>query len=108
MARTNDCQRLLDWQHADLRDQIRWGLVAVVCCIRLAVGQPRSDCDCRAARTANGFDESQRFVFQGVRTLFDGQSDQPWGDALRRNQRVFIGCNLDEQSRRRGFEACLI
>ncbi len=52
--------------------------------------------------------ESRRFVFQGVHMLFDGQPDQPWGDALRRNQLVFIGRNLDEQSMRQGFDACLI
>ena len=40
--------------------------------------------------------------------LFDGQPDRPWGDAPRRNQLVFIGRNLDEQSMRRGFEGCLI
>ena len=52
--------------------------------------------------------ESRRFVFQGVHMLFDGQPDRPWGDAPRRNQLVFIGRNLDEQSMRQGFEACLI
>ncbi len=52
--------------------------------------------------------ESRRFVFQGVHMLFDGQPDRPWGDSLRRNQLVFIGRNLDEQSMRQGFEACLI
>jgi G3E family GTPase len=51
--------------------------------------------------------ESDRFVFQGVHMLFDGQPDQPWGDAPRRNQLVFIGRNLDEQSLQRGFDACL-
>ena len=51
--------------------------------------------------------ESRRFVFQGVHMLFDGQPDRPWGDALRRNQLVFIGRNLDEQSMRQGFDACL-
>ena len=51
--------------------------------------------------------ESHRFVFQGVHMLFDGQPDQPWGDAPRRNQLVFIGRNLDEQSMRQEFEACL-
>ena len=44
--------------------------------------------------------ESRRFVFQGVHMLFDGQPDRPWGDAPRRNQLVFIGRNLDEQSMR--------
>ncbi len=53
-------------------------------------------------------DESRRFVFQGVHMLFDGQPDRPWGDAPRRNQLIFIGRNLDEQSMRQGFEACLI
>ncbi|MEM9691871.1 MAG: GTP-binding protein [Myxococcota bacterium] len=53
-------------------------------------------------------DELDRFVFQGVHMMFDGQPDRPWGDAPRRNQLVFIGRNLDEQSMRRGFEACLI
>ena len=52
--------------------------------------------------------ESDRFVFQGVHMLFDGQPDRPWGDAPRRNQLVFIGRNLDEQHMRQGFDACLI
>ena len=52
--------------------------------------------------------ESDRFVFQGVHMLFDGQPDRPWGDAPRRNQLIFIGRNLDEQHMRQGFEACLI
>ncbi len=51
--------------------------------------------------------ESRRFVFQGVHMLFDGQPDRPWGDSPRRNQLVFIGRNLDEQSMQRGFDACL-
>ena len=52
--------------------------------------------------------ESRRYVFQGVHMLFDGQPDRPWGDDPRRNQLIFIGRNLDEQSMRRDFEACLI
>ena len=52
--------------------------------------------------------ESRRFVFQGVHMLVDGQPDREWGDLPRRNQLVFIGRNLDEESMRRGFEACLI
>ncbi len=51
--------------------------------------------------------ESRRFVFQGVHMLVDGQPDQEWGDAPRRNQLVFIGRNLDEESMREGFAACL-
>ena len=52
--------------------------------------------------------ESRRFVFQGVHMLFDGQPDRPWGDEPRRNQLIFIGRNLPEQSMRQGFEACLV
>jgi G3E family GTPase len=52
--------------------------------------------------------ETDRFVFQGVHMLFDGQPDRPWGDQPRRNQLVFIGRNLDEKSMREGFEACLV
>ena len=52
--------------------------------------------------------ESHRFVFQGVHMLFDGQPDREWGNEPRRNQLVFIGRNLDEQSMRQEFEACLI
>ncbi|MEM7251490.1 MAG: GTP-binding protein [Pseudomonadota bacterium] len=52
--------------------------------------------------------ESDRFVFQGVHMLFDGQPDRPWGDSPRRNQLVFIGRNLDEEAMREGFGACLL
>ena len=51
--------------------------------------------------------ESRRFVFQGVHMLVDGQPDREWGDSPRRNQLVFIGRNLDEESMRKGFAACL-
>ncbi len=51
--------------------------------------------------------ESDRFVFQGVHMLFDGRPDRPWGETPRRNQLVFIGRNLDEQSMQRGFDGCL-
>jgi len=40
--------------------------------------------------------------------LFDGQPNKPWGEAIRRNQLVFIGRNLDEKEIREGFEACLV
>ena len=52
--------------------------------------------------------ESRRFVFQGVHMLVDGQPDREWGDTPRRNQLVFIGRNLDEESMRQGFDACLM
>ena len=52
--------------------------------------------------------DPRRYVFQGVHMLFDSQPDQPWDDAPRRNQVVFIGRNLDEEGMRAGFEACLV
>ena len=52
--------------------------------------------------------EPRRYVFQGVHMLFDAQPEKPWGDAPRRNQLVFIGRNLDEQTIKQGFDACLI
>ncbi len=51
--------------------------------------------------------ESQRFVFQGVHMLFDGQPERPWGDDPRHNQLVFIGRNLDGDIMKREFESCL-
>ena len=53
-------------------------------------------------------DEPNRFVFQGVHMLFDGQPNKPWGDSPRRNQLVFIGRNLDEADMRKGFDSCLV
>ena len=52
--------------------------------------------------------QSERYVFQGVHMVFDSQPDQPWGREPRRNQIVFIGRELDEESIRKGFESCLV
>ena len=52
--------------------------------------------------------EPDRFVFQGVHMLFDGQPEKPWGDSPRLNQLVFIGRNLDEAAMTKGFDACLV
>ena len=52
--------------------------------------------------------ELDEYASKSTRMLFDGQPEREWGDAPRRNQLVFIGRNLDEQSMRQGFEACLI
>ena len=52
--------------------------------------------------------DPNRFVFQGVHMLFDGQPEKPWGDAPRLNQLVFIGRNLDEESITSGFDSCLV
>lgn len=51
--------------------------------------------------------EDRRFVFQGVHMLFDGRPDRPWGDKPRMNQLVFIGRNLDGDTLREEFTACL-
>ena len=49
-----------------------------------------------------------RFVFQGVHMLLDGQEDRPWGDGVRACDLVFIGRKLDREALERGFRACLV
>ncbi len=52
--------------------------------------------------------EDQRFVFQGVHMLFDGQPDRPWkSNETRKNELVFIGRDLDGEQLRRDFCACI-
>ena len=53
--------------------------------------------------------EPQRFVFQGVHMLFDGQHGSEWDtNESRDNQLIFIGRDLDRQSLQDGFRQCLI
>jgi G3E family GTPase len=52
--------------------------------------------------------EDERYVFQGVHMLFDGQRGGPWGDRPRTNRLVFIGRNLDRESLRRDFLSCAV
>jgi len=53
-------------------------------------------------------DNLNRFVFQGVHMLFDGQADRPWrDDEARQSQMIFIGRNLDRVDLTAGFRACL-
>jgi G3E family GTPase len=53
-------------------------------------------------------DSINRFVFQGVHMLFDGQADRPWrDDEPRQSQMIFIGRNLDRVDLTAGFRACL-
>ncbi len=53
-------------------------------------------------------DSINRFVFQGVHMLFDGQADRPWReDEPRQSQMIFIGRNLDRADLTAGFRACL-
>ena len=51
--------------------------------------------------------DDQRFAFQAVHMIADGDHIGPWreGDP-RRSRLVFIGRNLNRPELRRGFEAC--
>ncbi|TDD34561.1 CobW family GTP-binding protein [Saccharopolyspora elongata] len=50
----------------------------------------------------------QRYVFQGVHMLHDGDLGAPWREGeARRNRMVFIGRNLDRDQLEREFRACL-
>jgi len=52
-------------------------------------------------------DDDDRFVFQGVHMILDGDHQRPWKDGETRDSRiVFIGRNLPEETIREGFEAC--
>jgi G3E family GTPase len=52
--------------------------------------------------------ERDRFVFQAVHMIADGDFVGPWRDGVpRRSKLVFIGRNLHRPQLRRGFEACL-
>jgi G3E family GTPase len=53
-------------------------------------------------------DDPERFVFQGVHMILDGDHQRPWKDGEKRTSRlVFIGRNLPEEKIRKGFEGCL-
>jgi G3E family GTPase len=50
----------------------------------------------------------QRYVFQGVHMLHDGELGAPWRDGeARRNRMVFIGRNLDRAQLEKEFQVCL-
>jgi G3E family GTPase len=52
-------------------------------------------------------DDPERFVFQGVHMMLDGNHQRPWKtDEKRESRIVFIGRNLPEQKIRDGFSAC--
>ena len=52
-------------------------------------------------------DDPERFVFQGVHMILDGDHQRAWGaDEKRDNRIIFIGRNLPEDKIRAGFEAC--
>ena len=53
-------------------------------------------------------DDDQRFVFQGVHMILDGDHQRPWKDGEKRESRiVFIGRNLPQEKIQQGFEGCI-
>jgi len=53
-------------------------------------------------------DDPDRFVFQGVHMILDGDHQRPWKEGEARDSRiVFIGRNLQEDKIRAGFESCI-
>jgi G3E family GTPase len=52
--------------------------------------------------------DDDRYVFQGVHMMLEGDHQRKWKDGERRESRlVFIGRELPEQAIREGFEACI-
>jgi G3E family GTPase len=52
--------------------------------------------------------DPERFVFQGVHMILDGDHQRAWKEGEERVSRiVFIGRNLPEEKIREGFEACV-
>jgi len=53
-------------------------------------------------------DDDERFVFQGVHMILDGDHQRPWKEGEKRASRlIFIGRNLPEEKIRTGFEGCV-
>ena len=53
-------------------------------------------------------DDPERFVFQGVHMILDGDHQRPWKEGEERLSRiVFIGRELPEEKIREGFAACV-
>ncbi|MBS7540032.1 CobW family GTP-binding protein [Ancylobacter lacus] len=53
-------------------------------------------------------DDPDRFVFQGVHMILDGDHQRPWGaDEARLSRIVFIGRQLDTAALEKGFRACI-
>ena len=52
--------------------------------------------------------DDQRFVFQGVHMILDGDHQRPWNkDEKRESRVVFIGRNLPGKTITEGFESCI-
>jgi G3E family GTPase len=53
-------------------------------------------------------DDDERFVFQGVHMILDGDHQRAWNAGEKRESRiVFIGRNLPQEKIKTGFEGCL-
>ena len=53
-------------------------------------------------------DDPERFVFQGVHMILDGDHQRPWQEGEKRESRiVFIGRKLPEEKIREGFASCV-
>jgi G3E family GTPase len=53
-------------------------------------------------------DDDDRYVFQGVHMMLEGDHQRPWKEGEPRHSRlVFIGRELPEQTIREGFERCI-
>ncbi len=53
-------------------------------------------------------DDDERFVFQGVHMILDGDHQRPWNEGEKRESRIiFIGRNLPQEKIKAGFEGCL-
>ena len=54
-------------------------------------------------------DDDDRYVFQGVHMMLEGDHQRKWKDGEPRQSRlVFIGRELPEQEIRDGFERCIV
>jgi G3E family GTPase len=52
--------------------------------------------------------DDERFVFQGVHMILDGDHQRPWNEGEKRDSRiVFIGRNLPGKKIAEGFESCI-
>ncbi|MBR0991752.1 GTP-binding protein [Bradyrhizobium japonicum] len=54
-------------------------------------------------------DDDDRYVFQGVHMMLEGDHQRKWKEGEKRESRlVFIGRELPEKSIREGFESCIV
>ena len=54
-------------------------------------------------------DDDDRYVFQGVHMMLEGNHQRKWKDGEPRESRlVFIGRELPEETIRKGFESCIV